>query len=64
MFEKGQGRPIPSPSLVTRLNGLNGKRDSLNMLISQYNLYIVCLVEKKLSHNVKANILGYYILKK
>ena len=34
IFEKGQGRPTPSPSLVTRLNGLSGKRDSRNMIIS------------------------------
>ena len=31
------------------------------MIINEYNPHIVCLVEKKLSDNVKVNISGYYI---
>ena len=46
------------------INGLNKKRDSLNFIISECNPHIVCLVETKLSHNVKVNITGYYIIKK
>ena len=34
------------------------------MIISKCNPHIVCLVETKLSHNVKVNILGCYIFKK
>ena len=41
------------------INGFSKKRDSLNIIISECNLHIVCLVEKKLSHNVKVNIPGY-----
>ena len=33
------------------------------MIISKCNPHIVCLVETKLSHNVKVNISGYYIVK-
>ena len=33
------------------------------MIISKCNPHIVCLVETKLSHNVKVNISGYYIFK-
>ena len=48
------------------INGLGKKKIinliiSLNMIINEYNPHIVCLVEKKLSDNVKVNISGYYI---
>ena len=41
------------------INRLSKKRHSLNIIISECNLHIVCLVETKLSHNVKVNIPGY-----
>ena len=43
---------------------MSKKRDNLNIIISDCNHHIVCLVETKLSHNVKVNIPGYYIFKK
>ena len=46
------------------INGLSKKRDSLNIIITGHRPHIVCLVETKLSHNVKVNIPGYYIFKK
>ena len=48
------------------IDGLSQKRDfnkSSNMIISKCNPHIICLVETKLSHNVKVNISGYYIVK-
>ena len=48
------------------INGL-GKKEiinmtiNLNMIISEHNPHIVCLVETNLSDNITVNIHGYYI---
>ena len=48
------------------INGL-GKKEiinmtiNLNMMISEHNPHIVCLVETNLSDNITVNIPGYYI---
>ena len=48
------------------INGL-GKKEiinmtiNLNMIISEHNPHIVCLVETNLSDNITVNIPGYYI---
>ena len=46
------------------INRLSKKRDSLNMIIGEHSPHIVCLVETKLSDNVKVNIPGYYMFEK
>ena len=46
------------------INEFSRKRVNLNVIISECNPHIVCLVETKLSLNVKVIIPGYYIIKK
>ena len=46
------------------INGLNKKKDRLNMIISKHSSHIVCLVETTLFRNVKVNIPGCYLFKK
>ena len=62
--ERSKKKSVVICLYYVNINGLSQKRDSLNIIISDCNHHIVCLVETKLSHNVKVNIPGYYIFKK